>query len=168
MTDSQMDLTCVLGAKKGKKSSSEISRGLNCRLYIPHGQACFENCFSISGPKSLSITQLLKYLIFVASPSNPPVSPSLLLFTSLLYPVTSITRSKTDEPNEHFLEEGKNTMGLPQRLNCKESTCNLEGLDSVPGLGRYPGGEHGSPFQYSCLENPHGQRSLVGCSMWLQ
>jgi len=108
-----MDLTCVLGAKKGKKSSSEISRGLNCRLYIPHGQACFENCFSISGPKSLSITQLLKYLIFVASPSNPPVSPSLLLFTSLLYPVTSITRSKTDEPNEHFLEEGKNTMGAP-------------------------------------------------------
>ena len=25
---------------------------------------------------------------------------------------------------------------------------------SVPGLGRYPGGEHGNPFQYSCLENP--------------
>ena len=25
---------------------------------------------------------------------------------------------------------------------------------SIPGLGRYPGGEHGNPFQYSCLENP--------------
>ena len=24
----------------------------------------------------------------------------------------------------------------------------------VPGLGRYPGGEHGNPLQYSCLENP--------------
>ena len=27
-----------------------------------------------------------------------------------------------------------------------------------------PGGGHGNPFQYSCLENPHGQRSLVGYS----
>ena len=24
----------------------------------------------------------------------------------------------------------------------------------IPGLGRYPGGGHGNPFQYSCLENP--------------
>ena len=24
----------------------------------------------------------------------------------------------------------------------------------IPGLGRSPGGGHGSPFQYSCLENP--------------
>ena len=34
----------------------------------------------------------------------------------------------------------------------------------VPGLGRSPGGGHGNPFQYSCLENPHGQRSLKGYS----
>ena len=31
---------------------------------------------------------------------------------------------------------------------------------SIPGLGRSPGGGHGNPLQYSCLENPHGQRSL--------
>ena len=24
---------------------------------------------------------------------------------------------------------------------------------SVPGLGRSPGGQHGNPCQYSCLEN---------------
>ena len=28
------------------------------------------------------------------------------------------------------------------------------------------GGGHGDPLQYSCLENPHGQRSLVGYSPW--
>ena len=28
-----------------------------------------------------------------------------------------------------------------------------------------PGGGHGNPLQYSCLENPHGQRSLVA-SPW--
>ena len=35
----------------------------------------------------------------------------------------------------------------------------------IPGLGRSPGGGHGTPLQYSCLENPHGQRSLAG-SLW--
>ena len=38
-------------------------------------------------------------------------------------------------------------------------------LGSIPGLGRSPGGQHGNPFQYSCLENPHGQRSLAGYSL---
>ena len=28
----------------------------------------------------------------------------------------------------------------------------------------FPAGGHGNPFQYSCLQNPHGQRSLAGCS----
>ena len=27
-------------------------------------------------------------------------------------------------------------------------------LDSIPGLGRSPGGGHGNPLRYSCLENP--------------
>ena len=29
-----------------------------------------------------------------------------------------------------------------------------------------PGGGHGNPLQYSCLENPHGLRSLEGYSPW--
>ena len=36
----------------------------------------------------------------------------------------------------------------------------------IPGLGRSPGAGHGNTLQYSCLENPHGQRSLVGYSPW--
>ena len=46
----------------------------------------------------------------------------------------------------------------------KESTCNAGDLDSIPVLGRSSGGGHGNLLQYSCLENPHGQRSLVGYS----
>ena len=34
----------------------------------------------------------------------------------------------------------------------------------IPGSGRFPGGGHGNPLQYSCLEDPHGQRSLGGYS----
>ena len=37
---------------------------------------------------------------------------------------------------------------------------------SIPGSGRSPGGGHGNPLHYCCLENPHGQRSLVGYSPW--
>ena len=36
----------------------------------------------------------------------------------------------------------------------KESACNAGDLGSIPGLGRSPGGGHGKPPQYSCLENP--------------
>ena len=34
----------------------------------------------------------------------------------------------------------------------------------IPGSGRSPGGRHGNSLQCSCLENPHGQRSLAGYS----
>ena len=37
---------------------------------------------------------------------------------------------------------------------------------SIPELGQSPGGGHGNPLQYSCLENPHGQRNLAGYSPW--
>ena len=36
----------------------------------------------------------------------------------------------------------------------KESACNAGDLGSIPGLGSSPGGGHGNPLQYSCLENP--------------
>ena len=55
--------------------------------------------------------------------------------------------------------------GPPWWLSSEESACNAD-VDSILGLGRSPGGGCGNPFQYSCLENPHGQRSLVGYSSW--
>ena len=48
----------------------------------------------------------------------------------------------------------------------KESSWNVVDLGLIPGLGRSPGGGHGNPFQYSCIENSHGQRSLAGYSPW--
>ena len=57
-------------------------------------------------------------------------------------------------------------MGFPGGTDGKESTCNAGDLSSIPGLGRSPGGEHGNPLLYSCLENPHEQRSLAGYSPW--
>ena len=52
------------------------------------------------------------------------------------------------------------TPGFP-----KESTHNAGDLGSIPEFGRSPRGAC-QPLEYSCLENPHGQRSLAGYSSW--
>ena len=57
--------------------------------------------------------------------------------------------------------------GLPWWLSDTESACSagvVEDSGFTPGSERFPGGGHGNPFQYSCLENPHGLRSLAGYS----
>ena len=41
---------------------------------------------------------------------------------------------------------------------------NTRDAGLIPGSGRSPGRGLGNPSQYSYLENPHGQRSLVGYS----
>ena len=38
----------------------------------------------------------------------------------------------------------------------KESASNAGDLGWITGLERSPGGGHGNPLEYSCLENPHG------------
>ena len=55
---------------------------------------------------------------------------------------------------------------FPGSSDGKESACNEGNLGLIPALGKSPGGGHGNPLQYSCLENPHGPRSLVGYSPW--
>ena len=50
---------------------------------------------------------------------------------------------------------------LPARVG------DMRDLGSIPESGRSPGGRYGNPLQYSCLEKPHGQRSLAGYSPWV-
>ena len=45
-------------------------------------------------------------------------------------------------------------MAFPGDPDSKESACNVGDLGLIPGSGRSPGGGHGNPLQYSCLENP--------------
>ena len=56
--------------------------------------------------------------------------------------------------------------GVPRWPSGKESACQGEDIGSIPGSGRTPGEGNGNPLQYSCLENPHGQRSLAGYNLW--
>ena len=48
-------------------------------------------------------------------------------------------------------------MGFQRGSVIKETAYNVgdaRDMGSIPGLGRSPGGGHGNPLQYSCLENP--------------
>ena len=66
-----------------------------------------------------------------------------------------------------YIKAAKPFKSSPGGLDVKESMCNAGDLGSIPVLGRFPGGgRHGNPHQYSCLENIHGQRSLVGYCPW--
>ena len=44
--------------------------------------------------------------------------------------------------------------------NLPASAGDLRDMGLIPGSGRSPGGGHGNPLQYSCLESPMNLRSL--------
>ena len=50
--------------------------------------------------------------------------------------------------------------------NTPANAGDLRDTGSILGSGRSSGKGNGKPPQYSCLENPHGQRSLAGYSPW--
>ena len=62
-------------------------------------------------------------------------------------------------------------MGCPALVaqtvkNLPANGGDIRDTSSIPESLRYPGEGHGNPLQYSCLESPHGQRSLAGNSPW--
>ena len=59
-----------------------------------------------------------------------------------------------------------NTRGLPGGSAVKSLPVMPGDAGSIPGSERSPGGGYGNPLQYSCWENSHGQKSLVGHSLW--
>ena len=38
--------------------------------------------------------------------------------------------------------------------NLPANAGDIRDVGSIPGSGKSPGGGHGNPLQYSCLENP--------------
>ena len=48
--------------------------------------------------------------------------------------------------------------------NSPANAGDVRDVGLILGSGRSPGEGNGNPLQYSCLESPHGQRSLAGYS----
>ena len=59
------------------------------------------------------------------------------------------------------VREGEILYGIPYMRDSKGSVCSAGDLGSTPGLGRSTGEGNGYPVQYSCLQNPHGQRQAT-------
>ena len=64
---------------------------------------------------------------------------------------------------------GLGTAAVPRSLpfsgpGVKNIPANTGDSSLIHESGRFPGGGKGNPLQYSCLENPPGQRSLAGYS----
>ena len=59
--------------------------------------------------------------------------------------------------------------GFPGGSDGKESACNTQDLDLIPGSGRSLGEGNGNPLQCSCIFLPgesHSQTGLVGYRAW--
>ena len=81
----------------------------------------------------------------------------------------SKTRMFLRLPNNYY-------KGFPCGASSKEPVCQFRRCSrwgSIPGSGRSPGGGHGNPCQYSCLENPTNRGTwwatvlgLQSCTRW--
>ena len=89
---------------------------------------------------------------------SPPTSPSLPLSVFLVGAISCFLSSV------RITNVYRHLQGFPSGSAGKASACNAGDLGSIPGLGRSLGGSHGNLLQYSCLENPREQRSLVDYS----
>ena len=58
------------------------------------------------------------------------------------------------------------SVDFPGGSDGKASVYHAGDQGSSPGLGRSPEEVNCNPLQYYCLEKSHGQRSLVGYSLW--
>ena len=52
------------------------------------------------------------------------------------------------------MKKKKNPEDFAGGVSSKEPACQCRRLGFDPLQGRSPGGGHGNPLQYSCLENP--------------
>ena len=75
--------------------------------------------------------------------------------------------SLTNTVQAEYVQAHANTRASQVMLVVKNLPANagdIRDVTLISGSGRYSGGGHGNPSQYSCLENLHGQRSLMGYS----
>ena len=85
--------------------------------------------------------------------------PALHLAPNLLgvqrpFPLNILLKHSLITKVKYFHLKSRLMLGFPGGASCKESPTNAGDVGSVHGTGRDPGGGHGSPLQYPCLENP--------------
>ena len=85
----------------------------------------------------------------------------------VLYERELVKRWKTLYDSESWgLNKGEGFPGGSAVKNPPANAGDTGDLGLIPGPGRSPGEGNGNSHQYSCLKNPHGQRSLVDYGLW--
>ena len=84
--------------------------------------------------------------------AEPGVEVKGLLLERAAHPRSHIHHRTVESTSAEFLLQI-----IPGVWDGKESACNAGDLGLIPGSGISPGGGHGNPLQYSCLENSMGR-----------
>ena len=157
-----------------KNSSKEHLNTANCLK----GRCCEHTVrrhLATTQRRALTRNQLCRHLDFELLASRPVGSKFLLFKLPSLW--SFVMTAGADQAFLHPFSPLKYTCNFIESTPItfssgsvgKESTCSagITGYaGSIPGSGTSPGGGHGNPLQYSCLENSHEQRSLAGYSSW--
>ena len=162
-------MDCSLSGSSVHGDSPGKNTGVGCHL-LPQGILptqesnpgilhCWQILYQLSY-KGSPVMKYTKHLLWAALVAqllkNPPaMQETLVWYLQLERPPVEKNRLLTPV-----------FWGFPGDSDGKESACNSGDLGSNPGLGKSARGGHGNLFQYSCLENPHGQKSLEGYSPW--
>ena len=91
------------------------------------------------------------------------MGPDVIIRGKILYAASHVGLLLSSKQVYHIAVGDR---GFPGGSVVKNLPANAGDMGLVPGSGRSSGGGHGNPLQYTSLENPHGQRSLVGYSPW--
>ena len=109
----------------------------------------------ISGSSAFSKTSLNNWKFTVHVLLKPGLENFEPYFTNVWLPLMScITMIPLQSLLTAGLWEARVALVIKNQF---ASTGDLREVGSVPGSERSPGGEHGNPFQYSCLENSMGR-----------
>ena len=81
-----------------------------------------------------------------------------------MQPQAMAGRSEAEDWREDFVNTQPCRWGFPGGSLVQNPLANAGDADSIPGLGRFPGGGNATPLQYSCLGNlmDRGPRPATG------
>ena len=86
--------------------------------------------------------------------TKPPGKPLAQAFLDLLQSAHSNSCTFSEAHTPQTLPQSRNNLNACPAAQSTSDVGDAGDAGLITGLGRSPGGGHGNPFKYSCLENP--------------
>ena len=138
------------------------------RMKVKGAHSCLTLCdpmdYTVHGILQARILEWVAFPFSKGSSQQPQGSnPGLLHCKQILYPLSHQGGPRIvwgSDIGQEAIQVAQWVKNLPAMQELEENA------DSIPGSGGSLREANSNPLQYSCLENPHGQRSLAGYSSW--